>query len=90
MQTNTIRETLVGLNRVMVTFKLTPESKEEGDAIMKTSTATANDKEFGLVETHVLNYYNALTGGLVLIDARVKKDGTVDMTLERPGSASSY
>lgn len=89
MQTSKISETLVGLNRIMITFKLTPDSKEEGDAILKTSNATANDKQKGLVEKHVLDYYNSLSSGLVLINATVNKDGTVDMTLEKPGSAQA-
>lgn len=89
MQTNSISETLVGLNRVMVTFQLTPDTKEEGDAIVRTSTATANDKQQGLVEQHVLNYYRSLTHGFILINAKVNKDGTVDMTLEKPGTPDS-
>lgn len=85
MQTNTISETLVGLNRILVTFKLTPDTQEEGDAIVKTSTATANDKQYGMVESHVLNFYNPMREKFVLINARVNKDGTVDMTLEKTG-----
>lgn len=89
MQTSKVSETLVGLNRIMVTFKLMPDSQEESEAIVKMSTAKANDRQKGLVEKHVLSYYNSLNSGLVLIDARVNKDGSVDMTLEKPGSAQA-
>lgn len=88
MQTNKISETLVGLNRIMVTFKLTPDNQDEGDAIVKTSTATANDKQKGLVEKYVLDFYNKMRERFVLINARVNKDGTVDMTLEKTGGVS--
>lgn len=85
LQTNTINKTLVGLNRIMITFKLIPDNKEEGIAIEKTSTASANDKQMGLVEKHVLNFYHSLKERFVLINASVKKDGTVDMMLEKTG-----
>lgn len=88
MQTNTISETFVGLNRVLVTLQLTPETHEENDAIVKTSTATANDKQKGLVEQHVLKFYHSLGHNFVLINAVVNKNGTVDMTLEKPGPMS--
>jgi hypothetical protein len=88
MQTNTISQTLVGLNRVMVTLQLTPDTKEENDAIVKTSTATANDKQQGIVEQQVLKYYHSLGGNYLLINARVNKNGTVDMTLEKTGNLS--
>jgi hypothetical protein len=86
MQTNTISETFVGLNRVLVTLQLTPETNEENDAIVKTSTATANDKQKGLVEQTVLKFYHSLGNNFVLINAVVNKNGTVDMTLEKPGN----
>lgn len=86
MQTNTISETFVGLNRVLVTLQLTPETNEENDAIIKTSTATANDKQKGMVEQHVLNFYHSLGQNFVLINAVVNKNGVVDMTLEKPGT----
>lgn len=85
MQTNAVSETLVGLNRVMVTLQLTPDTKEEGDAILKTSTATASDKQKSLVEQPILKYYYTISNSFILINARVNKDGTVDMTLEKTG-----
>lgn len=85
MQTNTISQTLVGLNRVLVTLQLTPETKEESDAIVKTSTATANDKEVGIVEKQVHNFCHSVGSSFVLINALVKKNGTVDVTLEKTG-----
>lgn len=88
MQTNQISETLIGLNRIMITFKLTPDNQEEGDAIVKTSTASANEKQMGLVEKHVLNFYDTMRERFVLINASVKKDGTVDMMLEKTGGVS--
>lgn len=90
MQTNTISETMVGLNRVLITIQLTPDTKEESDAIIKTSTATANDKQQSLVEQPILKYYHSLGHNFVLINARVNKNGTVDVTLEKPGSASPF
>lgn len=88
MQTSTISQAFVGLNRMLVTLQLTPETKEENDAIVKTSTATADDKQKGIVEKHVLGYYHSLGTNFVLINAVVNKNGTVDMTLERPGNAT--
>lgn len=88
MQTSTISQSFVGLNRMLITLQLTPETREESDAITNTSTATANDKQMGLVERPILNFYHSLGLSYVLIDARVNKNGTVDMTLEKPGNAA--
>jgi|GEM_PF-4854469 len=85
MQSNAISQTLVGLNRVLVTLQLTPDTKEESDAIMKTSTATATDKQKKIVEQPVFEYCNSVGHTFVLINARVNKNGTVDVTLEKTG-----
>lgn len=85
MQSNAINQTLVGLNRVLVTLQLTPDNKEESDAITKTSTATANDKQKKLVEQQVFNYCATVGSTFVLINATVNKNGTVDVTLEKTG-----
>lgn len=88
MQTNTISQAFVGLNRLVITLQLTPDTKEENDAIVKTSTATASAKQFGLVEQTILKFYHSLGHNFVLINAQVNKNGTVDMTLEKPGNAA--
>ncbi|MCB0696124.1 MAG: hypothetical protein KDC07_02090 [Chitinophagaceae bacterium] len=85
MQTNTVSQTLVGLNRVLVTLQLTPDTKEESDALVKTSTASANDKQKSLVEKPVFDYCNSVGRGFILIGATVNKNGTVDVTLEKTG-----
>lgn len=88
MQTSTITQAFVGLNRMLITLQLTPDTKEESDAIVKTSTATASDKQKSLVEQTILKYYHSLGHAFVLINAQVNKNGTVDMTLEKPGNAA--
>lgn len=85
MQTNTISRAIVGLNRVVITIQLNAESSEEQEAINQMATGKASDKQKVLVETPILNYYNNAGLGYILINAEVRKNGMVDMILEKAG-----